>query len=423
MATLFGGGMDEQAMQRQLINQRAAEFAQLNPSQRLAQMGYSAGASLGGGLAKAMGVDVTDPTIKRASMLRSLASKYDTTTPEGLTQLAQELRTIDPDMAMQVSKAAQDMRLSVAKVGSEEALAKQRSKEEKAADPFQKLLEKGIYKPSSLAAFKQSGDAKDLQFKDSDDKTQVVDTEAGQLLINSATGATVATLGKKPGAGIKYSVDTEELSAQLYNKPYQSLTQEERTKVLSQKQTNELAARRAGASNISNVLKQPPAVVASIDAFDKATEALQNMLKSAALSKQLISEASASNNSQTWEAARTTVAKAVGENKLSNEDIKRTGVDPRLVQGALDWVNKKVSGVPNQDIMKQLYVLSSVLENNATQQINTKADRARAAARASGFEGDVDVFFPKVGAVPAGKGTDADKEARYQAYKKAQQGK
>ena len=120
MATLFGGGMDEQAMQRQLINQRAAEFAQLNPSQRLAQMGYSAGAALGGGLAKAMGVDVTDPTIKRASMLRSLASKYDTTTPEGLTLLAQELRSVDPDMAMQVSKAAQEMKLATAKTGVEE---------------------------------------------------------------------------------------------------------------------------------------------------------------------------------------------------------------------------------------------------------------------------------------------------------------
>lgn len=206
MATLFGGGMDEQAMQRQLINQRAAEFAQLNPSQRLAQMGYSAGAALGGGLAKAMGVDVTDPTIKRASMLRSLASKYDTTTPEGLTQLAQELRSVDPDMAMQVSKAAQDMRLAVAKVGSEEALTKQRSKEETAADPFQKLLEKGVYKPSSLAAFKQSGDVGDLQFKDSDVKTEVIDTAEGQKLINSNTGATIANLGPKP---VKKSIGTD----------------------------------------------------------------------------------------------------------------------------------------------------------------------------------------------------------------------
>jgi len=121
MATsLFGGGMDEQAMQRQLINQRASEFAQLAPNQRLAQMGYSAGSALGGGLAKAMGVDVTDPTIKRASMLRSLASKYDTTTSEGLLQLAQELRTVDPDMAMKVAQAAQEMKLATAKTGVEE---------------------------------------------------------------------------------------------------------------------------------------------------------------------------------------------------------------------------------------------------------------------------------------------------------------
>ena len=37
-----------------------------------------------------------------------------------------------------------------------------------------------------------------MEFKDSDAKTQVVDTVDGQLLINSSTGATIANIGKKP---------------------------------------------------------------------------------------------------------------------------------------------------------------------------------------------------------------------------------
>jgi hypothetical protein len=84
----------------------------------------------------------------------------------------------------------------------------------------------------------------------------------------------------------------------------------------------------------------------------------------------------------------------VGESKLSNEDIRRTGVDPRLVQGALDWVNKKIEGVPNADIQKQLYVLGSVLENNASARYDSKVSRYRGAAKASNFPGDTSTYFP-----------------------------
>lgn len=378
MATgLFGLSPSEVMQQRNAALQaQAQQYAQLDPLQRASSTLYQAGGSLAGALGGMFGLE--DPAMKRAKDLQGIASQFDLTTPEGLNEAARALVAKGYNQeAMQVAQKAQEASMSGAKLKAEEALTEQRLREKQAADPFEQLIRAGKYTPESLKAYQTSKNPADLVLVEKEKDTR-----------------------------IKYSTDTEELSAQLYDKPYQDLTTEERTKVLVKKEQNILNARRAGASSISNVLKQPPAVVASVDAFDKATEAAQNTLKSAALAKQLISEAGASNNSQTWEAARTTVAKAVGENKLSNEDIKRTGVDPRLVQGALDWVNKKISGVPTQEIMKQLYVLSSVLENTATQQINVKADRARAAAKASGFEGDVNVFFPKVGgAVPSGQGT------------------
>ena len=107
--SLFGMLGDEQYMQRQLDEQRAKAFAEQTQEQRLAGMGYKAGAQLGRGLAGAFGVDVTDPTIRKASQLRALASQFDTTTPEGIRKYAMAIKDIDPNVALQASQMATEM--------------------------------------------------------------------------------------------------------------------------------------------------------------------------------------------------------------------------------------------------------------------------------------------------------------------------
>lgn len=121
LPSLFGGSLSPQEMQAQLLEQRASEFAQLDPNQQLAQMSYKAGANLGSGLAGAFGVDVQDPTIKRATKLRELASQYNTNTAQGLRQVAAALQTTDPDMALQLSQRAAAMDLEAAKLQTQEA--------------------------------------------------------------------------------------------------------------------------------------------------------------------------------------------------------------------------------------------------------------------------------------------------------------
>jgi hypothetical protein len=189
-----------------------------------------------------------------------------------------------------------------------------------------------------------------------------------------------------------YGPEADRLSKALYGKDFRDLTKEQAAAVDKRLEERGLTKARAGAGNTE--LKMPPDIVGAVNAADKATEGELNMLNSARLAKTLINQTANSNNSQTWEAARTTIAKAVGENKLSNEDIRRTGVDPRLVQGALDWVNKKISGVPNQDIQQQLFMLGSVLENSAAARYDSKMSRFRSAAQASKFPGDVTTYFP-----------------------------
>jgi hypothetical protein len=128
--SLFGGSMSPQEMQSQLLNQRATQFAQLDPNQQLGMMAYKAGSGIGTGLAGAFGVDVQDPMIRRASKLRELAGQFNTNTAAGLRQMADALRTTDPDMALQLSQRAAAMDMEAAKLQTEQA--RQRTQEAQA---------------------------------------------------------------------------------------------------------------------------------------------------------------------------------------------------------------------------------------------------------------------------------------------------
>jgi hypothetical protein len=112
---LFGGMGTPEEMQRQLVEQKATQFAGMSPQQQTSYNIYKNTSNLGRGLAGAFGVDVQDPAIKRATMLRQMASQFDTNTPEGLKQMAQALQSTDPELGFQVMQRAQAMEEQMAK--------------------------------------------------------------------------------------------------------------------------------------------------------------------------------------------------------------------------------------------------------------------------------------------------------------------
>ena len=120
---LFGGMGTPEEMQRQMTEQKAMQFATMTPQQQTSYNIYKNTGNLGRGLAGAFGVDVQDPSIKRATMLRQMASQYDTNTPEGLKQMAQALQSTDPELGYQVMQRAQAMELEKAKTLTQEAQA------------------------------------------------------------------------------------------------------------------------------------------------------------------------------------------------------------------------------------------------------------------------------------------------------------
>lgn len=337
------------AAREQRLQEQALQFAQLSPMQAAQAGFYTAGSRLGTGIGGLLGAE--DPELMRVRQRQQLLQGVNPTDPASLRAAAQKaMEANDFPAAQELASRAVAAETAQAKLVSEQALANQRNRERLAADPVQQIIRTGKYTPESVAAYQESGNISDLKPVDKADQTALSETKEGIFLINKQTGAKISRIGDAPERGTKVSVTPE--------------------------------------------IKMAPDIVGAVNAVDKATEKEVNMLDSARLAKQLINQTANSNNSQTWEAARTTIAKAVGENKLSNEDIRRTGVDPRLVQGALDWVNKKIEGVPNQDIQKQLFMLGSVLENNAAARYDAKISRYRGAAEAARFPGQPSTYFP-----------------------------
>ena len=362
MASLFGVTPESIIADRQKQDYaRAVQMAQLDPIQQAQAGFYMAGSQLGRGLGGLLGAE--DPELMRVRQRQSLLQGVDLNDPTALRDAASKaLQLGDNTAASQLAQKALDVEAKQASIGKDVAAA--------AASLTDKL----------------SVNQKDAQ--------AIADTKAtrGTPEWTKAYSEELTRLTTKEGSKTSYGPEADRLSKALYGKDFRELTQEQANVVDKQLEQRGLTKARAGAGNTE--LKMPPDIVKAVNDADKATEAELNMLNSAKLAKQLINETANSKNSQTWEAARTTIAKAVGENKLSNEDIRRTGVSPELVQGALDWVNKKIEGVPGPEIQKQLFVLGSILENNASARYDAKMNRFRSAAQATKFPGDVNTYFP-----------------------------
>lgn len=123
-SSLFGGQALPADLQRQLDEKQATEFAQLSPSQQLGNLGFSAGRAVGRGVAGAFGVDVQDPMVKQATMLRQLSQGLDLKTPDGLNQYADRLMSNNmPAQATQIAQMAREAAKMTSETGLKTAQA------------------------------------------------------------------------------------------------------------------------------------------------------------------------------------------------------------------------------------------------------------------------------------------------------------
>jgi hypothetical protein len=226
---LFGGMGTPEEMQRQMTEQKALQFAQMTPQQQTSYNIFKNTGNLGRGLAGAFGVDVQDPAIKRATMLRQMASQFDTNTPEGLRQMAAALQGTDPELGFQISQRADAMDMAKQKLITEQATASS------------KLAEKLTPEQKNAAG--------------------IADQEAnrGTAEWQTAYKRELNRLTAKSEGKINYGAETERISKAEYNKPYNELTQAQAAAVDKIVEQRDIKSRAAGAGkpvDVASIIKE-----------------------------------------------------------------------------------------------------------------------------------------------------------------------
>lgn len=221
--SMLGGG-DEAAMQRQLDEQRALEYAKLTADQRGAQAAYRAGSRLGEGIAGAFGMDVRDPEVKAAAMKQRIASNIDYSNLDSVQKGIKSLAEAG------FSKDAQD--LAKALEASELNKANITAKTAEKLTPEQK---------NAAALADASGATRGT-------------SEWAQAYKTSLTELTAKAEGK-----INYGAETERISKEQFNKPFADLTQEQAAKVGAIVVQHDIASKKAGAGkpvDVASIIKE-----------------------------------------------------------------------------------------------------------------------------------------------------------------------
>lgn len=347
---LFGVSPEELAQQRaEQLNTQANAFAQMSPEARASASLYRGGNQLAGAVGGMLGGQ--DPQMKKSADLQGILQSGDYNTFEGATAMAKQAAAMGyGNEAQQMYAHAQGLRKSAADLGLTEARTQQALREKQGADPLQQLIRTGKYTPTSVEKYSKSGNVSDLDNVEKADQTALSETSEGIFLVNKTTGEKIARIGASP---------------------------DRRTSV-----------------TVSPQIKLPTNINDLASGYEKAIEGDVSVKNLAKTAKDLINLATSSNNPTAWESSRTAIAKAVGEGKLSNEDIKRTGVDPRLIGGLRDWIENKTVGVPSEDTRKALYTVASALETNASNRITEKRNNRIAMSKQVNSEIDAASMFP-----------------------------
>lgn len=187
-------GQDPRLLQQSMDLQ----MAKLSPEERLYMMGAQGGRAIGQGLGSLFGVDVEDPTIKKASALRALASEFDTNTPEGLAQFAQVASRIDPRAGALAAQQAQSMMRTQSEITAKQAEAAAKLSEKltpeqrNAAALADTVASRGTEEWNKAYS---EGLTRLTTKPEAQRKTSTVTAGGRKLLIDDLTGETIKDLG------------------------------------------------------------------------------------------------------------------------------------------------------------------------------------------------------------------------------------
>ena len=393
VGSLFGVTPELYQEQRDLMRQKQAmEFAQQDPRTQATYAFGRAGQQLGQAFAGLMGVE--DPQMRLISQRNALAKQIDMNDPESIMRGAQ--------MAAQSGDtvAASTLANYARKAASDLALIQQRLRERQGVDPIQQLIRAGKHTPQSIDLYAKSGNIKDLELIEKPAKgptpTEIerLQLYRQQLIDNKAPASQIAEVD----AFIKGA-----------SSPRGTVVQNVMPEFPGDKKFADIPAFR------SSVQK-------TVEPMSKVVFATDNALTN-------INDSIKTNNFASFRAAQVQFARAIaGSGDLSQKELLAAGADPAILGGTADYISRLFSSTPTIDTQNKIKSTLEAIRTVSVNKANEEIDRQRKIALRNKNYNPQDVEtaldFPEFRKPMVGTGpfTDAEKEQRYQEYKRKQSG-
>lgn len=349
-----------QQQQAAAADQRALAIAQLNPMQRaefnIGRSAYQLAGALGG----------TDPELARISMRQSLAQQINFNDPASIQAGVQALNQAgDTQGAMMLADTARKALESGALIAQRTAAANRERQQAVPAD---------IAKAREIAALKRQ---RDLLATTGGEEQQValLDAQIAELRnLKEVNGSLVDAAGNVVYQGqpktSSFGQEAERVSRELYGKPFSELTQ---TQMAAVNQRVEAAKPRTTITNVMpgdrqlvDIPEFRAKVQKTIEPQSKAVFAAENALTA-------IEDSLKTNNFISFNAARTQLAKALGDSQLSRRDVEQAGGDPSILGRLADTTSTLFTGTPTVDtqnkIKQTLQAIRKVSADKARQEI------------------------------------------------------
>jgi hypothetical protein len=429
--SLFGVSPESyQQEQSALADQRAMQYAKLDPFQQ-ANYGIGRGAyGLAGAIGGALGGQ--DPELQKISARNSIAQQIDFS---DLNSISQGVRMLsesgDTQGAMQLQQILLSQQAKLASIGKDEAAAK-RERLQSIPNDIQlareiATLQENISKLTGLPASPERDQALRLasgQLSQLERLTAKADSK--EPTTNDLTNAKNIALragpvgspeydktfmaeynrltAPKEDKGPAFGTDREAVAAEVYGDTFSKLTQAQ--KAVVNKRVEEEQGKKAAASAAKLVMPGDKALV-DIPAFRaKVQGTIDPQLKTVNATDQAlqaIEDSLSTGNFASYRAAQVQFARAIaGAGDLSQRELKAAGADPSLLGGTADYLSSLFTSTPTTDTQNKIRTTLEAIRKVAAKKASTEVDQQRKMALLSpGYNPDAvteALTFPELGA-------------------------
>jgi hypothetical protein len=403
--SLFGVSPESyQQQQSDVADQRAMQYARLDPFQQ-ANYGIGRGAyGLAGAIGGALGGQ--DPELQRISARNSIAKQINFS---DLNSISQGVRMLsesgDTQGAMQLQQILLDQQAKLASIGKDVAAGKaslaQAGREKVQAYPKEVQLAREV---ALLTGF-----------------------EEGTPEYNTAYATSLKEQMAKDPKDIKdprFGVDREAVAEEVYGMSFAELTQAQKAAVNKRVEEEQGKKAAAGAPRLTNVMPGTKELV-DIPAFRaKVQGTIEPQLKTINATDQAlqaIEDSLSTGNFASYRAAQVQFARAIsGAGDLSQRELKAAGADPSLLGGTADYLSSLFTSTPTTDTQNKIRTTLEAIRKVAVKKSSNEVEQQRKMAlRSPGYNPESvteALMFPElaprvVAPVPGAPGGDLAAQA------------